>query len=205
MAFYNGQLQAVPLPHQSGDIEFASFDPALPLQQALATKRLLFIPSEKQTDDKHPKSNPCEAGIVAMLLQQLYALYRLNGMSFTPDQSIGVIAPYRNQIACIKRSIHQLQIPELNDITVDTVERYQGSQRDIIIYSFCVNQRYQLELLANETVDEGQLIDRKLNVAITRARKQLFITGEPTLLERNPVYQQLIAFIRERGGYMPHI
>jgi len=205
MAFYNGQLQAVPLPHQSGDIEFTSFDPALPLQQALATKRLLFIPSEKQTDVKHPKSNPCEAGIVAMLLQQLYALYRLNGLSFTPDQSIGVIAPYRNQIACIKRSIHQLQIPELNDITVDTVERYQGSQRDIIVYSFCVNQRYQLDLLANETVDEGQLIDRKLNVAITRARKQLLITGEPTLLERNPVYQQLIAFIRERGGYLPHM
>ncbi|WP_298733358.1 AAA domain-containing protein [uncultured Chitinophaga sp.] len=204
-AFYNGQLQAVPLPHQSGDIEFAKYDPHTPLQVAMATKRLLFIPSAKQAHDKHPKSNPCEADIVATLLQQLYGLYRLNGLPFTPDQSIGVIAPYRNQIACIKRSIHQLQIPALNDITVDTVERYQGSQRDIIIYSFCVNQRYQLDLLANETVDEGQLIDRKLNVAITRARKQLFITGEPTLLCNNPVYQQLIAFIRERGGYMTHI
>jgi superfamily I DNA and/or RNA helicase len=54
-------------------------------------------------------------------------------------------------------------------------------------------------------VDDGQLIDRKLNVAITRARKQLLITGEPTLLSRNPVYQQFIAFIREQGGYMPSI
>jgi hypothetical protein len=202
-AFYNGQLQAVPLPHQTGQLDFAKADPTVPLQQVLASKRLLFIPSEQPTDDKHPKSNPCEAGIVAMLLEQLYVLYRLNGLPFVRDQSIGVIAPYRNQIACIRRSIHRLQIPELNDITVDTVERFQGSQRDIIIYSFCVNQRYQLDLLANETVDEGQLIDRKLNVAITRARKQLFVTGEPTLLAGNPVYEQFISFIREQGGYFP--
>lgn len=200
--FYNGQLQAVPLPHQAAAIDFAKFDPAQPLQALLATKRLLFIPSAKQTDDKHPKSNPCEAGIVARLLQQLYALYQLNGLPFTRDQSIGVIAPYRNQIACIRRSIHQLQIPELNEITVDTVERFQGSQRDIIIYSFCVNQRYQLDLLANETVDDGQLIDRKLNVAITRARKQLFVTGHPTLLSRNVVYGEFISFIGEQGGYV---
>lgn len=205
MAFYNGQLQVVPLPHQLGDMPFVKYDPAIPLQQALATRRLLFIPSEKQTDDKHPKSNPSEALIVAILLQQLYELYRLNGLPFVRDQSIGVIAPYRNQISCIRRSIHKLGIPELNDITVDTVERYQGSQRDIIIYSFCVNQRYQLEMLANETMDDGQLIDRKLNVAITRARHQLLITGEPSLLSRNPVYEQFVSFIRERGGYLPNI
>lgn len=200
-AFYNGQLQVVPVTHQTAAIDFVRFDKAIPLQALLASKRLLFIPSEKQTDDKHPKSNPCEAGIVATLLKHLYALYVQNGLPFIRDQSIGVIAPYRNQIACIRRGIHQLGIPALNEITVDTVERFQGSQRDIIIYSFCVNQRYQLDLLANETADGGQLIDRKLNVAITRARKQLFVTGDPSLLSRNTIYRQFIEFIRERGGY----
>jgi superfamily I DNA and/or RNA helicase len=49
--------------------------------------------------------------------------------------------------------------------------------------------------------DEGILIDRKLNVALTRARKQLFITGNPALLSNNPVYRQLIGHIRSKGGY----
>jgi hypothetical protein len=201
-AFYRGQLQAVPVAHQTAAIDFARFDANQPLQSLLASQRLLFFPSAPQTDDKHPKSHPHEAEIVTTLLRELYALYQLNGLPFTRDQSIGVIAPYRNQIACIKRGIHQLGIPALHDITVDTVERFQGSQRDIIIYSCCVNQRYQLELLANETEDEGQLVDRKLNVAITRARKQLFVTGNPALLSRKAVYKQFIDFVREQGGFV---
>lgn len=75
------------------------------------------------------------------------------------------------------------------------MERFQGSERDVIIYSFCVNYPYQLKFLSNLTEEEGVLIDRKLNVALTRARKQMFITGVPELLERNPLYKSLLKLI----------
>lgn len=80
-------------------------------------------------------------------------------------------------------------------IMVDTVERFQGSERDIIIYSFCINYSYQIKQLSNLIEENGQLIDRKLNVALTRARKQMFITGVSELLKSNPIYEQLLNYI----------
>ena len=81
------------------------------------------------------------------------------------------------------------------DVSVDTVERYQGSERDVIIYSFCVNYRHQLKFLPNLTEENGVLIDRKLNVALTRARKRLVIIGVPEVLFLDPIYRHLLKFI----------
>ena len=108
---------------------------------------------------------------------------------------MGIITPYRSQIALVKKEIEALGIPELNQILIDTVERFQGSERDVIIYSFCVNYPYQLKFLSNLTEEDGILIDRKLNVALTRARKQMLLTGVPALLERNPLYKSLLKLI----------
>ena len=83
-------------------------------------------------------------------------------------------------------------IPVLNRILVDTVERFQGSERDVIIYSCCINSYYQLKFVSNLTEEDGVLIDRKLNVALTRARKQMFITGVPKFLESSPLYQMYL-------------
>lgn len=112
-------------------------------------------------------------------------------------QTLGVITPYRSQIALIKKEIESLNVSGLKNILVDTVERFQGSERDVIIYSFCLNHPYQLRLLSNLTEEDGVSIDRKLNVALTRARKQLLLTGVPELLNLNPIYRKLIEFVAE--------
>jgi len=201
-SFYNSQLEAVPTIHQNSNLEYNSFENGNPFQKLIATKRLAFIPSEKHKADKTNKTNTYEAKIIKELVKQIFELYQANDLTFSSVETVGIITPYRSQIALIKREIHDLNIPELNSITVDTVERFQGSQRDIIIYSFSINQYYQLDFLANNIEDEGQIIDRKLNVAITRAKKQLFVVGNPSILSNNLTYYRFIEFIRSKSGYI---
>ena len=161
---------------------------------------MIFIPSRNcRQPNLSDKVNVHEADITALVLSRVH---RMLGADFSP-QSVGVIVPYRNQIAMIRKAIHKLQIPELLDITIDTVERYQGSQRDIIIYSFTVQRTYQLDFLtANTFVENGQIIDRKLNVAITRARKQLIMTGNEQTLQQSEIFAKLIDSTRQSGGYL---
>ncbi|MBR6605601.1 MAG: hypothetical protein IKK92_07015, partial [Prevotella sp.] len=81
----------------------------------------------------------------------------------------------------------------LENISIDTVERYQGSQRDVIIYSFTIQRPSQLIFLtANCFEENGRVIDRKLNVAITRARKQMIMTGNADVLNRNSIFAEII-------------
>lgn len=201
-SFYNSQLELVPRLHQTSILEFKKFDKNNSFQKFISSKRIGFIPSEKNNSDKNNKTNTYEAKIIRELVKNIYLLYQLNNLNFSIEESIGIITPYRSQISLIKKEIHSLNIPELNNISVDTVERFQGSQRDIIIYSFSINQFYQLDFLANNIEEDGQIIDRKLNVAITRAKKQLFITGNPSILSNNLTYYRFIEFIRSKAGYI---
>ena len=131
------------------------------------------------------KTNLEEARIVARVLMNIYRDYQHSSPlkenelhSFDSDKTVGVIVPYRNQIAMIRR--------------------------EIIIYSFTIRHRYQLDFLtANCFEEDGRIVDRKLNVALTRARKRLILTGnEPTLCS-NPLFNNLIGYIKEKGGYLP--
>ena len=110
-----------------------------------------------------------------------------------------MIIPYRNQIAMIRKEIDKLGIEALQKISIDTVERYQGSQREVIIYSFTIQHQYQMSFLTSNTfVEDGVVIDRKLNVALTRARQQMLITGYEPLLERNEIFKDLIEHIKQK-------
>ncbi|MDX1667706.1 MAG: C-terminal helicase domain-containing protein, partial [Saprospiraceae bacterium] len=105
-----------------------------------------------------------------------------------PAKSIGIITPYRAQIALIKKTLETHGIDK-TDLTIDTVERYQGGARDIILISLCTNSVDQLASLVSLS-EEG--VDRKLNVALTRAREHLVLLGNPDLLSVNPLYKALI-------------
>ncbi|MBF1603995.1 MAG: ATP-binding protein, partial [Prevotella sp.] len=160
------QLECVPLAHQLEQTLAYNETSEDETDDVLKAYRMIFIPSKpcRQLNISE-KVNTEEARIITDLLRRLY---RQLGNNFDPQKSVGVIVPYRNQIAMIRKEIEKLGIPELEEISIDTVERYQGSQRDIILYSFTIQSRYQLDFLtANTFYEDGQPIDRKLNVAIT--------------------------------------
>ena len=195
------QLECVPLAHQLETELAYNEESEDALDNALKAHRMIFIPSMpcKQLNISE-KVNTDEARIIADLLRRLY---RQMNKDFDPQKSVGVIVPYRNQIAMIRKEIERLEIPALEGISIDTVERYQGSQRDVILYSFTIQSRYQLDFLtANTFYEEGQAIDRKLNVAITRARKQLILTGNESTLRQNQLFAELIDYIKEKDGYV---
>lgn len=161
-----------------------------PLARALTRSRILFFPSGRERTSKVHRE---EARRTALLLDTI----RRHSNGGFSQNTVGVITPYRAQIATIMSSLpahlHGL-------VTVDTVERYQGSERDIIILSFAASHASQLRNLQSLSAD-GQ-VDRKLNVALTRARHQLILLGCPDVLNREPLFRSLLEYIRDRGGYI---
>ncbi|MBP5409171.1 MAG: ATP-binding protein [Prevotella sp.] len=201
MFYAKEQLQPVPCPHQEEQQLNYTQPSKDKLDDLLKQRRVIFFPSDTRTtrDTRttsatsvtsiSDKVNPYEAKMTADLLHRIYRQY---GEHFDAARTVGVIVPYRNQIAMIRREIEALDIPVLLDISIDTVERYQGSQRDVIIYCFTVRKPYQLDFLtANCFEEDDKTIDRKLNVAMTRARKQLLMTGEERVLCQNPLFAEL--------------
>lgn len=94
-----------------------------------------------------------------------------------PDD-VGVIAPFRAQVAEIGRR---------TDVTVDTVDRFQGSSKEVIVVS----------LVASGGLDGPIFEDhRRMNVALTRAKKQLTLVGDADALGSDPFYERLLAWAR---------
>jgi superfamily I DNA and/or RNA helicase len=188
--FYMGKLEVVPLPHQVAELpkEGGTDDE---LTNLLLTRRILFLPSKTPRQSPSDKVNQPEADIIASLVERIY---KIEKERFSAQDTIGIIVPYRNQIATVRNTIARLGIPELMDITIDTVERYQGSQRRYIIYGFTVQKHYQLRFLTNNTfIEDGKLIDRKLNVAMTRAQEHLIMIGNPKILKSNPLFKEILS------------
>ncbi len=162
----------------------------------LLHNRLFFVPTHTSADDQSDKINSHEALLTAELVQQIMSNYEQAKQEFLPDKTIGIITPYRNQIAHIRNCLQAKGIKNYEKITIDTVERYQGSQRDIIIISCCINSLYQMKNLVAMT-DDGK-VDRKLNVALTRAREQMILLGNPALLKTDKVYKSLVEYLEEK-------
>lgn len=199
--FYDNKLNIVPLPHQQASLEWELLPKNNPdkLLTLVATTRLAFIHTPSPHVEEANKANLYEARITAQLVKNIHQLCLTNHLPFEPGKRIGIIVPFRNQISMISNELTTLGIEDTEDITIDTVERFQGSQRDIIIYSTTISQLHQLENLSVLSQTDGYTVDRKLNVAITRARKQLFILGNKELLQQQEIYFRLIQFIENHG------
>ena len=198
-AFYGGQLEEVPLPHQTASL--ASPVSEDPIDTLLYSHRVAFISVTNQDqNDEADKVNQAEASIIADLV---WHIYQKEKETFDVDATIGVIVPYRNQITAVRNAIARKGELSLCNITIDTVERFQGSQRKYIIYGFTVKHYYQLRFLTSNIFEDfdGTWVDRKLNVAMTRAMEHLIMVGNPSLLARNSIFASLIDFAKENGAY----
>ena len=192
--YYGDRLGIVPLPHQTESNCWTLYDSSDQLQTFIATHRMGALMVEPDANTSMNKQSTNEANEVAMIVLQIQRISKLNNQPWNPSRQVGIIVPFRAQIAVIRNALKKFFIPMYEDITIDTVERYQGSQRDIIIFSTVVCQPYQLQILSTPIDSEGQFIDRKLNVAITRARKQFFLVGNLPLLRQSPDYRALIEY-----------
>lgn len=194
--FYQDKLKLLPQQIPSNRWQCAPLSYELPpaateLQHYLVSKRVLYFPTAVDSA-ANTKVNAHEAKCIAEIVRAFYAIYQANNMEMKPE-TIGVITPYRAQIAQIRHELAK-DGEGFENCTIDTVERYQGGARDIILISLCLNAPYQLETLVS--LDDTETVDRKLNVALTRARQHLIVVGNEALLSQDPRYKSLIDWIR---------
>jgi superfamily I DNA and/or RNA helicase len=139
-------------------------------------------------------SNPEEAQLVFKHLTRLVATL---GTHYTPAQfpPVAVISPYKEQIYVLKDLL--LHTPELQPytqkISVNTIDSFQGQERDIVYISMTRSNAEGIIGFLSDT--------RRMNVAMTRARKKLVIIGDSATLSRLPFYADFIAYAEEVGGY----
>ncbi|HTN45203.1 MAG TPA: AAA domain-containing protein [Flavipsychrobacter sp.] len=139
-------------------------------------------------------SNPEEAAFLfrhlALTLAELHSHYDSNRFP-----SIAIISPYRQQIQVLREQLEH--VPELkpfhNSISINTIDSFQGQERDIVYISMTRSN--------NEAVI-GFLSDiRRMNVAMTRARKKLIVIGDSVTLSRLPFYDDFITYAQANEAY----
>jgi superfamily I DNA and/or RNA helicase len=102
---------------------------------------------------------------------------------------VGIISPYKGQVQLLRRLLRQDRYwkPFRQLITINTVDGFQGQERDVIVISL---------VRSNDQGDIGFLRDlRRMNVAITRARMKLIILGDKATICRMPFYKRLADYI----------
>jgi len=148
--------------------------------QPLAHHRVLFI---ETPSDGGPKRNEKEALIAATIANELVEA------GVVEPRDIGIITPFRAQIAAVKEHLRE-RLLDNEDFIIDTVERYQGDERKIIIFSTTISDARQIRTIQSVAEDEVSETDRKLLVCISRAVDQLIILGNSAALGRSENYRE---------------
>ena len=140
-------------------------------------------------------SNPEEAN--AMLQHLATYLQQITGESDGKIPfSIGIISPYRHQVAWLKEQVvsHPQLHAFLTNITVNTIDSFQGQERDIVYISLTRSNADNVIGFLSEI--------RRMNVAMTRARKKLVVIGDSATIAQFPFYADFIEYVEQAGGYM---
>ncbi len=178
--FYHNRLEAAPEVKHRSILEYDS--PLVWIDTAEPEA------AEETAGDSMSRMNKNEA---ALLIEHLRTYIEKIGMSRILEERIdfGLISPYKAQVYYIRRLLKADRFfkPFRSLITVNSVDGFQGQERDVIFVSL---------VRANEAGNIGFLNDlRRMNVAITRARMKLIILGNSTTLTRHPFYRSLFEYI----------
>ncbi len=145
---------------------------------------------EKVNRDSGSKSNPDEFQI---LQEHLYLL--LDKFEADSLPSIGIISPYREQVKVMQEMIGEdSKLESFKDIiSVNTIDAFQGQERDVIYISL---------VRSNEKQEIGFLSDyRRMNVAMTRAKKKLVVIGDSATIGSHQFYTDFLEYVEQNGVY----
>ena len=178
--FYGGMLQSAPEVRYRGILDFDT-----PIEW-VNTEGMDC--NEEFVGDSYGRINKAEAELsVGQLKNYITKIGRERFLEERID--VGLISPYKAQVQFLRQLLKKDSFfkPYRSVITVNTVDGFQGQERDVILISL---------VRANEEGQIGFLNDlRRMNVAITRARMKLIILGDASTLTRHPFYRKLYGYI----------
>jgi ATP-dependent RNA/DNA helicase IGHMBP2 len=139
----------------------------------------------------HPENksrfNPEEFFVIREHLYQFLHLFPYE------KPSIGMISPYREQIVWIKNDLENDDILKSENLTVQTIDGFQGQERDVIYISL---------VRSNTKSEIGFLTDyRRMNVAMTRARMKLVVVGDSGTVGNDKFYKEFLEYVEAEGTY----
>jgi superfamily I DNA and/or RNA helicase len=135
---------------------------------------------EELEPEGESRRNPLEAELVLKKLQTLLA-------AGLPPAAVAVIAPYSAQVRLLRERIPQ------SEVEVDSVDGFQGREKEAIIVSL---------VRSNRENEIGFLEDiRRMNVALTRARRKLIVIGDSATIAAHPFYQRMVNYFDSIGAY----
>jgi ATP-dependent RNA/DNA helicase IGHMBP2 len=179
--FYDGLLQAHP----------SVIDRQMPILHD--EKAVVFIDTAGCGFDEqiHPENksrfNPEEFFIVREHLYQFLQLFAYE------KPSVGLISPYREQIVWMKNDLENDEILRGENLTVQTIDGFQGQERDVIYISL---------VRSNTKSEIGFLTDyRRMNVAMTRARMKLVVVGDSGTVGNDKFYKEFLEYVETEGTY----
>jgi superfamily I DNA and/or RNA helicase len=169
--FYHGQLEAHP------SVAEWHIESSPQVVEFVDTAGCGF--EEQASEESSSRCNPEEARLLRLHFDQL-----------APDTSlsVGVISPYRAQVELLQETF-----ADVSQVSVNTIDSFQGQERDVIYMSL---------VRSNPKSEIGFLKDyRRMNVAMTRARKKLVIIGDSATLGNDRFYGDFLSYAEEIGAY----
>ena len=179
--FYHGAVQSAPEVKYRGILDFDT-----PIEWVNTEGDDC---QEEFVGESYGRINKAEARLTLEQLQRY--IEKIGKERFLDERiDVGIISPYKAQVQYLRQLLRKEPFfkPYRPYLTVNTVDGFQGQERDIILISL---------VRANEDGQIGFLSDlRRMNVAITRARMKLIILGNAATLTRHPFYRKLYAYIQ---------